>query len=692
MGACQSADEEISKPSSAPSTKVSIRIPNNISKLGISLSLLEEFKTVHFRRIQWKTTAEVCEEVVKPLTSQSKESLCDKLSAERSFGVDVANVFVIHCWKNNFIDTVDAILYHFSGYDRPSSLFLWIDIFSVNQHADPMVSVPDWSFKLQRLISLCQHTVLVMLPSRDPSPLHRAWCLLELFYSAEAGGLFELIMPKTEREAFLASIHSQEAFKRILSDIDVADSASSRTADRDAILREVVASVGYEIVNRAVLEMLRDWVIRLLESAVNNELMEERCIELKLVLASMFRDHGELEQAEPLLFTSYRRRRSKLGEGHPLTLQAMRLLAELYRVQGRTSDAETLLHDCVMISTQRSGEEHEDTLDSMNELAMHYLSTGSLDEAESLLRHCLKTPQVSLGPVYITYMSNLASVLEAKGDLSGAEDLRLDCLEVSKLNSGKDHPSSLSCMHALAKLYQTQGRAEEAESLLTECLKLRRVKVGPDHADTLETMRALASVYTSRKKFDKAGPLLKEHLQLCRIKFGEEHTETMAAVSNLGGLFATQGRFDKAEPLLVAYLELCMRHFGEESSETVEAMSNAAFAYASQGKHDLAEPLYAGCVAIYTKTLGRKHPNTLLAMSNLAGVYLYLGKYSEAETLLKEALTLNKEVHGEEHLHTLECSSNLSKIDDLKAGLLPRSNSIRKESSIRAIPPAAVTS
>ena len=686
MGSCQSSEEEVKAVST---TKLSLRIPNNISRLGISLSLLEEFKTVHSRRLLWKTTAEVCEEVVRPLTLSSKESMCDQLINERSFGVDVANVFVVHSWGNRFIDTVDAILYHFSGYERPESLFLWMDIFSVNQHAEPLVHVPDWSFKLQRLISLCQHTVLVMLPSLGPSPLVRAWCLLELFHTAETGSQFEVVMPSSEREAFLASIHSQEAFKTVLSDIDVADSSASRVADRDAILREVVMSVGYEIVNRAVLELMRDWVIRTLETAVNTEPMEERCIELKLVLASMFRDHGELEQAEPLLLTSYKRRRSKLGEGHPLTLQAMRLLADLYRLQGRTTDAENLLHDCVMISTQRSGEEHEDTLDSMNELAMHYLSTGNFEEAESLLRHCLKTQQVSLGgdsPVYITYMGNLATVLEAKGDISGAETLRLDCLEMSRLNSGKDHPLSLSCMHSLAKLYHSQGRFEEAENLLTECLRLRRVKVGPDQSDTLETMRALANVYTSRKKFDKAGPLLKEYLQLCRIKFGEEHSETMVAIHNLGGLFATQGRFDKAEPLLVNYLELCVRHYGEESIEAVEAMSNAALAFASQGKHEMAEPLYTGCLALYSKIMGRKHPNTLLAMSNLAGVYLYLAKYAEAESLLKEALSLNKEVYGEEHTYTLECSSNLLKIDDLKAGKLPRSNSLRSENNIRVIP------
>lgn len=73
-------------------------------------------------------------------------------------------------------------------------------------------------------------------------------------------------------------------------------------------------------------------------------------------------------------------------------------------------------------------------------------------------------------------------------------------------------------------------------------------------------------------------------------------------------------------------------------------------------------------------------------MSNLAGVYLYLAKYAEAESLLKEALSLNKEVYGEEHTYTLECSSNLLKIDDLKAGKLPRSNSLRSENNIRVIP------
>lgn len=53
---------------------------------------------------------QVCHQLLKPLTSRSKRSLCEDLIAAGSAGVGRASVVLSHSWSSLFDDSVDAAI------------------------------------------------------------------------------------------------------------------------------------------------------------------------------------------------------------------------------------------------------------------------------------------------------------------------------------------------------------------------------------------------------------------------------------------------------------------------------------------------------------------------------------------------------------------------------------------------------
>ena len=72
------------------------------------------------------------------------------------------------------------------------------------------------------------------------------------------------------------------------------------------------------------------------------------------------------------------------------------------------------------------GNRHPDTLASISNLGTLLYAKGDLDAAEPLYREALKVRRATLGnrhPNTLTSMNNLGALLQAKGDLAAAEPL-----------------------------------------------------------------------------------------------------------------------------------------------------------------------------------------------------------------------------------------------------------------------------
>jgi hypothetical protein len=127
-------------------------------KHGIKVSFLEQFIQQCGGRevLNGKTTTDVCNEFLKPITENSQSSLCDLLHhiQHEAFGEKV-EVFVSHAWRYDFLDVVDALLYHFR--DKLNTA-IWFDLFSNNQHK---ATTLDYECFVSKYIHIISYNVLL---------------------------------------------------------------------------------------------------------------------------------------------------------------------------------------------------------------------------------------------------------------------------------------------------------------------------------------------------------------------------------------------------------------------------------------------------------------------------------------------------------------------------------------------------
>ncbi len=141
--------------------------------LGVSAGFLQAFRSKWQHVIQGWTTEQVCQQLVKALTSRSGGSMCDQLHASGSGDVGEANLFLSHTWGDVFLHTVDAALQ--AAAAASGAVYIWIDVFSTSQHTALDIPSSDWMRVFRQAIEKMGSVAMVLHPWNDPAALKRAW-------------------------------------------------------------------------------------------------------------------------------------------------------------------------------------------------------------------------------------------------------------------------------------------------------------------------------------------------------------------------------------------------------------------------------------------------------------------------------------------------------------------------------------
>ena len=171
-------------------------------KTGVKISILQELRSRHEhstfdclidyydpskgvmkdKPFAEMTTTDVCEMIIKPQVRDYRCSYCDYLRnvLGRNDCVGVAQVFISHAWNYEFTSVVDALRSHF--HDKPD-IFIWFDLFSLNQIIAPTLDFAWWSYAFRNVIEDSGSVVLVISPWNNPKPFKRAWCLFNMYVS-----------------------------------------------------------------------------------------------------------------------------------------------------------------------------------------------------------------------------------------------------------------------------------------------------------------------------------------------------------------------------------------------------------------------------------------------------------------------------------------------------------------------------
>ena len=114
---------------------------------------------------------------------------------------------------------------------------------------------------------------------------------------------------------------------------------------------------------------------------------------------------------------------------------------------------------------------------------------------------------------------------------------------------GSEHPDTAITLHNLAELYRRMGDLSKAEPLLKEALEIYQKVLGRENPLTASSLNSLALVYQDMGDYAKAEPLFKEALEIRQKVLGPEHRDTATSFNNLALLQFDTGQIEEGKRL-----------------------------------------------------------------------------------------------------------------------------------------------
>jgi CHAT domain-containing protein len=135
-------------------------------------------------------------------------------------------------------------------------------------------------------------------------------------------------------------------------------------------------------------------------------------------------------------------------------------------------------------------------------------------------------------------LNNLGMLLQARGDLAGAEPLYRDALAMRRRLHPNDHPGLAVSLNNLGGLLQARGDLAGAEPLYRDALAMRRRLHPKDHPDLAQSLSNLGSLLQDRGDLAGAEPLHRDVLAMCqRVLLNEAVLLPEADALNLAASF-----------------------------------------------------------------------------------------------------------------------------------------------------------
>lgn len=340
-------------------------------------------------------------------------------------------MFISHTWNDKFINTMDTLQYYYR--DSPD-VIIWLDMFSYNQHLVIDLET-DWlcgTFK--SAIKRIGTTIVVISPWDTITPLHRTWCLFELYCTKTTKNKFDIALSPDDKRRLINNASEKEIIEEIRSlffNVDIEKSCCFKNEDQKRILKAISnKEIGVNNVETLVLEQIRESLITIMEEALNREINNIRKLSIMNNLGSLYKDQVKDDKAENIFVECLKKRTIALGDSHPDVLLTMNNLALLYYKKNKHDKAEQLLIECLQKRQQIFGNNHPDTIASTISLGNLYNSQGKFDKAEPLLLLLLSLQKETLGenhPDIIIAMTNLADLYKNLSNYEKSEYYYNEC-------------------------------------------------------------------------------------------------------------------------------------------------------------------------------------------------------------------------------------------------------------------------
>ena len=540
---------------------------------------------------------------------------------------------------------------------------------------------------------------VLVTPPQEPKALTRLWCTWELYNAISHECTVHIHTSGKLYGDFQNMLMKKKQFKTIISNMAskiACVHAQASLATHADLLNACVKEVGVEKIDRLLSNCTKNWLAtkgdeminRLLRSSSSkDDSKKDRKIALDgcSIVATLYKELGNLEKAEPSYRRVFELREELLGKDHLRTIKAMQNLGSLLQqlnLNGAAkkswkslagtfnrrnnpngtldnsylAEAELLFRRALVKQEQILGLTDPQTLQSLNNFAVFCQKNQKLREAELLYRRAYKGFQQAHGKMHghtLQAGHNLASLLQEQGETMQAEAMYRSVYEGRVAVLGGEDPITLQTLSRLGTVLQQLGNIREAEGMFQQLVTLHTEGQGTEATETFHAMSMLASCMIDAQKTNEAEPLLREVHEGRTKCFGANDMESLQATSDLANFCYTKGNMQESEQLHTIVLKGRKELLGKRHLDTLKTVTKLAAVSFAQNKLEDAEDLYMQAYQGYKRKLGGSDSCTMLCVDMLARLLLKQNKFDKALPFYEAASQHYSSTLGPTHPDTL---------------------------------------
>jgi len=413
-----------------------------------------------------------------------------------------------------------------------------------------------------------------------------------------------------------------------------ARAAAAKSEQVAVLLESMLAGVGPSVALGRDTTMLRE-ILDAAADRIGSDLADQPEVEAELrrVLATTYRDLGEMELVPEHAERSLQLFREVAGPRDPATLRARSELGTAHYFLGDLETAETELREVLEDQRRILGEAHPDVINTTTVLVETLLYQNRLEEADTLGTPALEIARTSLGLGDDTTLALLYGLAQVAGDLfdfERSEALYLELIPALQERFGVEHPNPLTVKSGYGWLLRLDGRHAEAETVTREALAGMRKILGNEHQHTLVAVNNLGIILKDQGRLDEAEPYYIENVETGRRVLGDRHPEQVAGVINLAAFYAGQERYAEAEPLADDSAAILAEEVSPDFIGRGFALHTAGECRLRLGRIDQAQPDLEEAYRIMSTRFDPKHPKMAQLLGMLVEVTERRGRADEA--------------------------------------------------------------
>lgn len=349
--------------------------------------------------------------------------------------------------------------------------------------------------------------------------------------------------------------------------------------------------------------------------------------EMLLTLGSLYRQLGQLPQAEKLLAEA----RTTFGEvaaDSDSAIRAQIAYGTTMRERGDLEKSEQAIDSAFGLRPQP-----ELLSLALAERALLREKQGRFDDTVADARAALAIDSERGDPARADQARDLqieALALGRQARFDEAAETFEQALTIARAVYGREDTRVALMLNDYGVALMEKGRSKEAEAVVREALVIRRKRLGNDHPAVAETLQVMGAMLRAQGRFDESQAAQVEALKIQRAAFGDHHVLVANTLNSLGMLDFSRRKPATAEPYFREALAIYQERGESDSAPAMATANNEAAVLIQLGRYAEAEPLARHSLEVHLKLVGEQHPFVMSDLNTLAQLEMRRDNFDSA--------------------------------------------------------------